>query len=128
MNNLEKQLIKETLHETDSKSALSILKTQCVNFFHSELLKLTNYDGQLRREIFKEYTRMEAHSFKELKIESIDFIKKCIVKRVLHAQEIQNRLNERKLMLQGCNVQEVKAADASTGNINVTPPYWVAAE
>ncbi|GJS29390.1 hypothetical protein Tco_0490010 [Tanacetum coccineum] len=74
LNNLEKQLIKETLPEADSKCALSALKTQCAIFFHSELLKLTDYDGQHPREILKEYTRMEAHSFKELIIKNMDFI------------------------------------------------------
>ncbi|GKD07932.1 hypothetical protein Tco_1187617 [Tanacetum coccineum] len=44
LNNLEKQLIKETLPEVDSKCALTALKTQCAIFFHSELLKLTDYD------------------------------------------------------------------------------------
>nr|GEV69658.1 hypothetical protein [Tanacetum cinerariifolium] len=65
MDNLENQLIKETLHEKDSKSALS------------------NMD-----------------------------------KRVLREQQIHTLLYERKLMLQECKVQEVKAADASSRNTN----------
>ncbi|GJT47753.1 hypothetical protein Tco_0973910 [Tanacetum coccineum] len=48
----------------------------------------------------------------------MDFIGQNMDKRVLHEQQIQTRLNERKLMLQECKVQEVKAADASSGNTN----------
>ncbi|GJR29451.1 hypothetical protein Tco_1105683 [Tanacetum coccineum] len=49
-------------------------------------------------------------------IQNMDSIEKCIVKRALHEQEIQKRLkrlNDRKLMIQECKVQEVKALNAS---------------
>ncbi|GJY41031.1 protein DGS1, mitochondrial [Tanacetum coccineum] len=42
MDNLDKQLNKETLHEKDSKSILSVLTTQFEKFFHLELLKPSN--------------------------------------------------------------------------------------
>ncbi|GJR97647.1 hypothetical protein Tco_0269821 [Tanacetum coccineum] len=45
--------------------------------------------------------------------------KKCIVERARHEQEIHNRLkrlNERKLKIQECMVQEVKASDTSSGD------------
>nr|GFA21637.1 hypothetical protein [Tanacetum cinerariifolium] len=45
-------------------------------------------------------------------------IEQCIVVRANHRQELQNRLkrlNERKLQIQECKVQEVKASDASSG-------------
>ncbi|GJY65958.1 hypothetical protein Tco_0468196 [Tanacetum coccineum] len=48
----------------------------------------------------------------------MESIEKCIVKRAHHEQEIQNRLkrlNERKLHIQECMVQKVKASDASLG-------------
>ncbi|GJV45885.1 hypothetical protein Tco_1430421 [Tanacetum coccineum] len=43
----------------------------------------------------------------------------CIVERARHDQEIHNRLkrlNDRKLQIQECMVQEVKASDASSGD------------
>ncbi|GJV51340.1 hypothetical protein Tco_1447081 [Tanacetum coccineum] len=46
MNNLEKQLNKETLHEKDSKSDLSVIKVQFDKFLHSEEVKTSNYDGR----------------------------------------------------------------------------------
>ncbi|GJZ27281.1 hypothetical protein Tco_0571534 [Tanacetum coccineum] len=64
---------------------------------------------------------MEAHSFKELIIKNMDFIQKYIIKRALHDQEIQNklkRMHERKLQIQECKVQKVKATDASLGDTN----------
>ncbi|GJS39401.1 hypothetical protein Tco_0564444 [Tanacetum coccineum] len=48
----------------------------------------------------------------------MESIEQCIVERARHEQEIQNwlkRLNERKLQIQECMVQKVKAMDASSG-------------
>ncbi|GKE27009.1 hypothetical protein Tco_1442393 [Tanacetum coccineum] len=118
MNNLERQLNKEILHEKDSKSDLSVIKVQFHKFLHSEEVKPSNYDGQHVRENFKQYTRMEFQSFKDLIIQHMDSIDKCIVERAHHDQEIQNRLkrlNGKKLQIQECKVQEVKALDASSG-------------
>ncbi|GKD35104.1 hypothetical protein Tco_1250613 [Tanacetum coccineum] len=88
MDNLEKLLNKELLHEKDSKSALSMIKVQFDKFMHSEVLKPSNYDSRHIREIFKEYTRMEPQSFKDLIIQYMEFIENCIVERELHEQEI----------------------------------------
>ncbi|GJV83758.1 hypothetical protein Tco_1523656 [Tanacetum coccineum] len=43
--NLERQLNKETLHEKDSKSDLSVIKVQFDKFIHSEVLKPSNYNS-----------------------------------------------------------------------------------
>nr|GFA15213.1 hypothetical protein [Tanacetum cinerariifolium] len=62
---------------------------------------------------------MEPQTFNDAIIQKIDFIEQCIVERASHDQELQNglkRLNERKLHLQKCKVQEVKASDASSGD------------
>ncbi|GJX67490.1 hypothetical protein Tco_0303217 [Tanacetum coccineum] len=48
----------------------------------------------------------------------MESIEQCIVERACHEQEIHNRmkrLNERKLQIQECMVQKVKALDASSG-------------
>ncbi|GKB94793.1 hypothetical protein Tco_0980930 [Tanacetum coccineum] len=93
MNNLEKKLNNEILHKKDSKSALT-------------------------RQDFKDYTQIEAQSFKDLIIQHMESIEQCIVERARHEQEIHNRLkrlNERKLQIQECIVQKVKAPDASSG-------------
>ncbi|GJU67330.1 hypothetical protein Tco_1253589 [Tanacetum coccineum] len=42
MNNLEKKLNNEILHEKDSKSALSVIKVQFDKFIHSEMPKSRN--------------------------------------------------------------------------------------
>nr|GEX37897.1 hypothetical protein [Tanacetum cinerariifolium] len=55
---------------------------------------------------------MKAQTFKETIIQRMNSIKKCIVKRTNHEQVLQKRLNERKLQIQGCTFQEVKALDA----------------
>nr|GEV87408.1 hypothetical protein [Tanacetum cinerariifolium] len=47
-------------------------------------------DAREVREGFKQYTHMEAQSFKDLIRQHMDFIEQCIIERVRHAQEIQN--------------------------------------
>nr|GEU38713.1 hypothetical protein [Tanacetum cinerariifolium] len=114
MQNLERQLNKETRHEKDSNSDLRVIKVQFEPFIHSKLLEPFNYnsyDLETRRD-FKEYTQMEAQTFKETIIQHMNFIEKCIVERANHEQVLQKRLNERKLQIQGCTFQEVKALDA----------------
>nr|GEV37798.1 hypothetical protein [Tanacetum cinerariifolium] len=62
---------------------------------------------------------MKAHSFKDLIIQQVESIEQCIVERACREQEIHNRLkrlNERKLQIQECMVQKVKASDASSGD------------
>nr|GEU75657.1 hypothetical protein [Tanacetum cinerariifolium] len=120
MNNLEKQLKNEILHEKDSKSTLSVIKVLFDKFIHSEMLKSFNYDSNVReaRKDFKDYIKMEAQSFKDLIIQHMESIKQCIAERACHEQEIHNRLkrlNDRKLQIQECMVQKVKASDASSG-------------
>nr|GEX53200.1 hypothetical protein [Tanacetum cinerariifolium] len=125
MNNLEKQINNEILHEKDSKSALSVIKVQFDKVIHSDVLKpfdpyssFALYDQEVRKN-FKEYTQMEAQTFKETIIKNMNFIEQCIVERANHEQELHNglkRLNKRKLQIQECKVQEVKASDASSGD------------
>ncbi|GJW74491.1 hypothetical protein Tco_0133861, partial [Tanacetum coccineum] len=121
IQNLERQLNKETLHEKDSNSDLRVIKVQFDKFIHSKVLEPSNYnsyDLETRRD-FKEYTHMEAQTFKETIIQNMNSIEQCIVERANHEQELQNglkRLNERKLQIQECKVQEVKASDASSGD------------
>ncbi|GJX49038.1 hypothetical protein Tco_0275883 [Tanacetum coccineum] len=50
MQNLERQLNKETLHEKDSKSDLSVIKVQFDKFIHSEVLKPSNYNSYDREQ------------------------------------------------------------------------------
>ncbi|GKB02188.1 hypothetical protein Tco_0830277 [Tanacetum coccineum] len=88
MDNLEKKLNKEILHEKD---------------FNRHI-----------RKTFQEYTRIEAQSYKDLIIQYMESIEECIDERALHAQEIQKRL--KRFQIQECKVQEVKALDTSSGN------------
>ncbi|GJT92675.1 hypothetical protein Tco_0868717 [Tanacetum coccineum] len=109
--------------EKDSKFDLSVIKVQFDKFLHSEESKPSNYDGRHIRENFKDYTQMEPQTFKKILIQNMDSIEQCIVKRARHEQEIQNRLkrlNERKLQIQECKIQKVKASDASLGDTYIS--------
>nr|GEU36281.1 hypothetical protein [Tanacetum cinerariifolium] len=55
---------------------------------------------------------MEDQTFKERIIQHMNSNEQCIVERANHEQELQKRLNERKLQIQGYTFQEVKALDA----------------
>ncbi|GJS63185.1 hypothetical protein Tco_0677749 [Tanacetum coccineum] len=68
MNNLETLLNAETLHEMDSKSALSVIKVQFERFINSDLLKpLDIYSRSFSSdreviETFRDYTKMTAQT------------------------------------------------------------------
>nr|GEW57487.1 hypothetical protein [Tanacetum cinerariifolium] len=89
----EKQLNNEILHEKDFKSALGVINVQFDKFIHSELLKTSNYDfdAQEARQDFKDNTQIEAQSLKDLIIQHMESIEKCIIESARHKQEIQNR-------------------------------------
>ncbi|GJV53275.1 hypothetical protein Tco_1449016 [Tanacetum coccineum] len=123
MNNLEKQLNNEILHEKDFKFGLRMIKVQFDKFIHSKMLKSSNYDSdaQEARQDFKDYTQMEAQSFNDLIIQHMESIEQCIVERAHHEQKLHNRLkrlSERKLKILKCKVQKVKAMDASSRATN----------
>ncbi|GJS63165.1 hypothetical protein Tco_0677729 [Tanacetum coccineum] len=98
LKNLERQLNKETLHEKDSNSDLRVIKVQFDKFIHSKVLEPSNYnsyDLETKRD-FKEYTHMEAQTFKETIIQNMNSIEQY--------------------KIQECKVQKVKASDASSGD------------
>ncbi|GJY49365.1 hypothetical protein Tco_0439321 [Tanacetum coccineum] len=125
MNNLETQLNAETLHEMDSKSALSVIKAQFERFINSDLLKpLDIYSRSFSsdrevRENFRDYTKMTAQTFKETIIQNMNSIEQCIVERASHEQELKmtlKKLSERQLQIQQCKVQEVQSSVTSSGD------------
>ncbi|GKA08841.1 hypothetical protein Tco_0688172 [Tanacetum coccineum] len=90
MNNLETLLNAETLHEMDSKSALSVIKVQ----FES-----SNIQG------------------KQSIQNNMNTIEQCIIERSSHEQELKmtlKKLSERQLQIQQCKVQEVQSLKSLT--------------
>ncbi|GJW40486.1 hypothetical protein Tco_0066331 [Tanacetum coccineum] len=117
MNNLATLLNAETLHEMDSKSALSVIKVQFERFINSDLLKpLDIYSRSFSsdrevKEIFRDYTTMTAETFKETIIQNMNSIEQCIIERASHEQELKmtlKKLSERQLQIQQCKVQEIE--------------------
>ncbi|GJT05979.1 hypothetical protein Tco_0840441 [Tanacetum coccineum] len=115
----------ETLHEMDSKSALSVIKVQFERFINSDLLKpLDIYSRSFSSdreviEIFRDYTKMTAQTFKETIIQNMNSIEQCIIERASHEQELKmtlKKLSERQLQIQQCKVQEVQSSVTSSGD------------
>nr|GEW17995.1 hypothetical protein [Tanacetum cinerariifolium] len=97
MQNLERKLHKETFHEKDSNSDLRVIKVQFEQFIHSKVLEPSNYnsyDLETRRD-FKEYTQMEAQTFKETITQIMNSIEQCIVERENHEQVLLNGLKSK---------------------------------
>ncbi|GJV29463.1 hypothetical protein Tco_1385911 [Tanacetum coccineum] len=114
-----------TLHEMDSKSALSVIKLQFERFINSDLLKpLDIYSRSFSsdrevKEIFRDYTTMTAETFKETIIQNMNSIEQCIIERASHEQELKmtlKKLSERQLQIQQCKVQEVQSSVTSSGD------------
>ncbi|GJV89395.1 hypothetical protein Tco_1533333 [Tanacetum coccineum] len=117
MNNLETLLNAETLHEMDSKSALSVIKVQFERFINSDLLKpLDIYSRSFSpdrevRETSGRYTKMTAQTFKETIIQNMNSIEQCIIERASHEQELKmtlKKLSERQLQIQQCKILQTK--------------------
>ncbi|GJV83753.1 retrovirus-related pol polyprotein from transposon TNT 1-94 [Tanacetum coccineum] len=111
MDTLEQQLTKETIHD-QFQNAFRVLKTQFEKIFSSVLIKPSSLDGMYARKDFRAYTSMEPQLFKEIILKNFDFIEDYMLKTIIHAQTIQKRLDDKKLQIQECTVQEVKALDA----------------
>ncbi|GJX84677.1 hypothetical protein Tco_0335451 [Tanacetum coccineum] len=113
-NSLNKlNALKTTIQHLSSSNSLMYYTFK--DAFH----RLFEADKRTFRRDFKEYTHMEAQTFKETIIQNINSIEQCIIERAKHEQELQNglkRLNERKLQIQECKVQKVKASNASLGD------------
>ncbi|GKD33549.1 hypothetical protein Tco_1249058 [Tanacetum coccineum] len=112
MDTLEQQLTKETILESNCQNAFRVLKTQFEKIFTSVLIKPSSLDGTYARKDFHAYTGMEPQLFKETILKNFDFIENYMLKTIIHAQTIQKRLDDKKLQIQECTVQEVKASDA----------------
>ncbi|GJU39020.1 hypothetical protein Tco_1191977 [Tanacetum coccineum] len=112
MDTLEQQLTKETILESNCQNAFRVLKTQFEKIFTSVLIKPSSLDGTYARKDFHAYTGMEPQLFKETILKNFDFIEDYMLKTIIHAQTIQKRLDDKKLQIQECTVQEVKALDA----------------
>ncbi|GJT18154.1 hypothetical protein Tco_0876860 [Tanacetum coccineum] len=78
----------------------------------SVLRKPLSLDGMYARKDFQAYTSMEPQLFKETILKNFDFIEDYMLKTIIHAQMIKKRLDDKKLQIQECTVQEVKALDA----------------
>ncbi|GKB01164.1 retrovirus-related pol polyprotein from transposon TNT 1-94 [Tanacetum coccineum] len=115
----------ETLHEMDSKSALSVIDVLFHRFIHSDVLKpvdpYSSYvlSHQEVRKNFKDYTHMEAQTLQDTIIQNMNSIEQCMVERASHGQELKitlNKLNERQLQIQQCEVQQVQSSFTSSGD------------
>ncbi|GKB72887.1 hypothetical protein Tco_0934299 [Tanacetum coccineum] len=117
IQNLERQLNKEILHEKDSNFDLRVIKVQFDKFIHSKVLEPSNYnsyDLETRRD-FKDYTHMEAKTFKETIIQNMNSIEQCIVERTNHEQELQNGLKS-KIVSDKENDQGLKNQSNTSGD------------
>ncbi|GJY72910.1 hypothetical protein Tco_0477341 [Tanacetum coccineum] len=112
MDTPEQQLTKETILESNCQNAIRVLKKQFEIFFTSVLIKPSSLDGTYARKDFHAYNGMEPQLFKETILKNFDFIENYMLKTITHAQTIQKRLDDKKLQIQECTVQEVKASDA----------------
>nr|GEU51195.1 hypothetical protein [Tanacetum cinerariifolium] len=78
----------------------------------AKILKAFKFRCTYARKDFHAYTGMEPQLFKETILKNYDFIENYMIKTIIHAQTIQKRLDDKKLQIQECTLQEVKALDA----------------
>ncbi|GKB05537.1 hypothetical protein Tco_0833732 [Tanacetum coccineum] len=124
MNNLETQLNAKTLHEMDSKSALSVIKAQFERFINSDLLKpLDIYSRSFSsdrevRENFRDYTKITAQTFKETIIQNMNSIEQYLAPQ---RQEMSVENVASGLVPQGQKASDYDNSDPVPPRQNVVP-------
>ncbi|GJR24847.1 hypothetical protein Tco_0973374 [Tanacetum coccineum] len=120
------ELETNTYEDGFPKIRSSVIKVQFERFINSDLLKPLNiysrsFSSDPDREvieIFRDYTKMTAQTFKETIIQNMNSIEQCIIERASHEQELKmtlKKLSERQLQIQQCKVQEeVLPAESSS--------------
>ncbi|GJV74492.1 hypothetical protein Tco_1506076 [Tanacetum coccineum] len=91
---------------------LVVIGRRSYSGFKGEAFEPKDEDGTYARKDFHAYTGMEPQLFKETILKNFDFIENYMLKTIIHAQMIQKWLDDKKLQIQECKVQEVKAPDA----------------
>ncbi|GKD71289.1 hypothetical protein Tco_1325379 [Tanacetum coccineum] len=117
INNLQRQIEKEYLHESESRKCFTVLKTQFETFFTSKQVDSLNREDQVEDRILKEsiqkYTGKELQTYRRELIYYMDALEMNIGRRALHEseclmkarevraiKEIEKRLNESKMQTQ----------------------------
>ncbi|GJZ73853.1 hypothetical protein Tco_0637999, partial [Tanacetum coccineum] len=117
IDNLQRQIEKEYLHEDESRKCFTVLKTQFETFFTSKHVDSSNREDQVEdrilKESFQKYTGKELQTFRCELIYYMDALKMLIGKRALHEskwqmkkrevhaiKEIEKRLNKSKMQTQ----------------------------
>ncbi|GJR89469.1 hypothetical protein Tco_0213480 [Tanacetum coccineum] len=108
------RILEQGITKSEFERAFSHIFGEDVDTFTrtSVLIKPSSLDGMYARKDFLAYTSMEPQLFKEIILKNFDFIEDYMLKTIIHAQMIQKRLDDKKLQIQECTVQEVKALDA----------------
>ena len=65
LDHLEKQIDEENLHESDTKAALRMLKTQFERFLEPQSLDCSTYDRREAKQKFKKTIGMEVTTFRK---------------------------------------------------------------
>ncbi|GKB01054.1 hypothetical protein Tco_0829098, partial [Tanacetum coccineum] len=106
--------LEEGITKSEFERAFSHIFGEDVDTFTrtSVLIKPSSLDDMYARKDFHAYTSMQPQLFKETILKNFDFIEDYMLKTIIHAQTIQKRLDDKKLQIQECTVQEVKASDA----------------
>jgi hypothetical protein len=103
VNQLEKQLASEEVHENESKATFRVIKEQFQQFIKSRSSMACLY--------FFKYTRIEVETFQDILIRDLDSIEKAI----LHRRNYVQRVNEQKLQIQEEQSNMVDALEANLG-------------
>ncbi|GJZ38957.1 putative ribonuclease H-like domain-containing protein [Tanacetum coccineum] len=113
-NRFQRGKIDKTLFlkkDKDEQDMQKMLKqSKDLESFHAN--KASSLDGMYARKDSAIYIAWNLKLFKEIILKNFDFIEDYMLKTIIHAQTIQKRLDDKKLQIQECTVQEVKALDA----------------
>ncbi|GJS64284.1 hypothetical protein Tco_0678848 [Tanacetum coccineum] len=98
------QLMKENAKES-CKTSFRLL--------HSFLQHFLDYDSEMTKKLFAEYTRIQVKQFRETLLLHMANVKKSVAERTHHKRQYDRRIKERQMQSRESKVVSSKALDAS---------------
>nr|GFC53051.1 hypothetical protein [Tanacetum cinerariifolium] len=109
LDQLQRQLDKDEFQEDKSVAVFSVIDNQFQNFIDWQYF--VDYDSQMTKKFFVEYTRIKVTQFRETLLQHIGNVKKSIAERAHHQSQYERRVNNIQMQTQKTKIDSGSALD-----------------
>nr|GEV39965.1 hypothetical protein [Tanacetum cinerariifolium] len=99
LDQLQRQLDKDEFQEDKSMDAFWVIDNQFEEFIDWQYFM--DYDSQMTKKFFAEYTRIKVTQFRETLIQHMGNVKKSVAERAHHQRQFERRVNNRQMQING---------------------------